>query len=70
MYHKLTFKTKYSRQFIVLDDIDGVVATFLVTNKDNKVFDIHFNCECFSIVKRTIEYVEKLEKEWRNEKSK
>lgn len=69
MYHKLTFKTKHSRQFIVIDDIDGVIATFLVTNRNNKVFEIHFSCECFSVVKRALEYVEALEKEWRNDKS-
>lgn len=70
MYHQLTFKNSHSKQFIVLDDINGVVATFLVANKNNMVFDIHFSCECFSVVKRALEYVEALEKEWKNEKSK
>ena len=68
MYHQLTFKNSHSKQFIVLDEINGVIATFLVSNS-NIVFDIYFSCECFSVVKRALEYVEALEKEWRNDKS-
>lgn len=67
MKHQLLSKSSHSNQYAVIDEVYGAVATFRSTEVGGRIFSVFFTEDNPMVIKRVLDYIFKLEKEWKDE---